>query len=336
MNTNFIPEEFLQMTYTCKSCNSVNQIDWLRDRGGDMGSIKSKDGKGIFYRLSASEICPICNEMNLINLPVIKKKDEFFLFGDEAFRELNPTTKLYTYSIIGTSKAFIDEIETALRKIKSNFLPVEPDSWTIHMKDLWSGSNRKRNKQFMHLTFNDIKMLLDDISSLFENFGDKIYKTNIMIAGNCKSSKQKMAFDKLLRDETYKFLVLKTIDLTTSNGAEPIFNFDAEKKCEADTVIQKWASDSFKNGCQNILYCFMSHSIPVREPIFVKPGSRPLLELADILSFVVARYNQRLYNKENPDINCSIFGKVNYWTYTEKGKTVVNKLATNYPWNIFH
>jgi hypothetical protein len=330
---NFVPQEFLDLTYTCEKCHSQNKIDWLRDRGADMGSIHHANKKQIWVRLSASEECPKCQHPNLIKLPVIQKKDDFFLFGDEASRELTSTAKLFTYSLVGTSKKFLPEVETRINEIKSRFLPIPPIEWSIHMKELWSGDNRSKHPHFKDVSLEKVKSLVADIKNLFEEFGNKIYKTNILLAGDSVEKGKKKQFDKIIKEESYILMVLNTVELVTKHGAEPIFIFDAEKNVEADKVIQMWASDAFSKGCRNILYCFLTHGIPIREPIFVKPASRPLLELADVLSFTVARYSQKLFLRQPPDIDCSIFGEVNYYTFTEKGQYLENKISTGYPWN---
>lgn len=305
----------------------------MKDRGGEVGSFHHPSG-GIMVRLSLGEECPKCKYINLIPLPVVKKKSDFFLFGDEASRDLSATSKLFTYSLIGASKPIMLQVEEKLGQIKSKFLPLPPTSWKIHMKELWSGSNRKKNEQFRDVTLNQVQELLNNIGTLFQEFENRIYKTNVLLAADLKDQKQRRPFDKLIKEESYILMCMTTIDVITSQGGEPIFIFDAEKDSEADRVIQQWASKAFSKGCSNILYCFMSYSIPVREPIFVKPASKPMLELADVLSFAVARHNQKTISGQDSDIDCAMFGDVNYYTFIEQGQTLIQQSSTGYPWNL--
>ena len=202
------------------------------------------------------------------------------------------------------------------------------------MKDLWSGHNRARHEQFKHLTLEDVYRLLKKLSEIFAQYGPTIYKTNIILAGRMPDKKDFKKFDMLIKNDAYILLVMLTMDSITGQGGEPVFMFDAEKDTKSERIIQQWAADAFSKGCKNVLYAFMSHGIPTEEPVFVPPASRPLLELADVLSFVVARYNHKLFLKQRPDIDCSMFGSVG-WTFEGGGDTLISRTANAYPWNVF-
>ncbi len=209
------------------------------------------------------------------------------------------------------------------------------------MKELWHGSSRIKNNLLKDIKLEQIMNLLGEIELLFNEFGPKIYKVNITLAAGLGDKVKKIkVLENHLKNEAYELLVLNTINIVTMHGAEPHFIFDAEKDLterhlNGDKVIQKWASDAFSKGTRNMLYCFMSHGIPVKEPIFVKPGSRPLLELADIISFVVARHNAKALKNEKTEIDCSMFGEVEYYTFVENGEYLESKVSTKYTWVLF-
>ncbi len=89
--------------------------------------------------------------------------------------------------------------------------------------------------------------------------------------------------------------------------------------------MQAWARHAFLGSERQLLYLYLCHGIPVPEPRFVKPGSHPCLELADFVSFVVARELFRYGLGLPTEYSTSRLGKVRYsWTdpngYTSSGR----------------
>lgn len=327
----FVPQELLESRFNCIKCGKSSKIDWLRKRVDTIGAIESNDKSTYLVRLTAFEECEHCNSSNEIMVPNSIQKDKFYLFGDEAFRDIGDSI-FYTYSLIGTSSSFIDEIEKELFEMKKIVDPnSNPADWKIHFKEIWSGQKRNNHPIFNNWTLKNTNNLLEGISNLFQKFGSKIYKTNVSLMAGKGNLNNNQHLNEVLRNESYLLLCMNTIDLLTKNSCQPIIIFDADKESNSEIVIQKWAKDAFSDGCNNLMYSFISRGILIPEPIFVKPASKPLLELADALSFAVARYNFKVLNGNAPEIDPKIFGSVNYCTLRNNGKIFFNKNSIGFP-----
>lgn len=331
----FVPSEIEAIRLACPHCSCHFRPDWLASVPGPMGSYPAKGG-GTWVRLTAPVRCVRCGGVVQIPLPVVPKRDEVLLFGDEASRRITEHSGiLYTYSLVGASRVFLPAIEEAITTLKSELAPgFSPDEWALHLKVIWSGQQRQKHPVFRTWDRAKVASLLPSIGGILQAFGDRIYRSNIMLAGEPVGIEAEERFSEYVRNEAYIIMVANVINEVTRHGAEPIIHFDAEKPVEAGSVIQNWARQAFRGGQSNLLYCFLSHSIHVREPVFVKPASHRLLEIADALSFAVARYHFCRFGSKVPDVDLACFGPVHYMTFRAGGNMLLTEVSRGYPWHI--
>lgn len=329
----FIPESISKIKVICANCNAHFKPDWLKPRSRQMGSIETSDDSYL-QRLSARDRCPICKLDVEIKVPAIDAIMPVMLFGDEASRDLNNSGgRLYTYSLIGTSISQIDRIENKIRNLKRELTPhMDPDEWQIHMTILWSGQQRRKKLEYKDWDRNTIKRLIDGIEEILKVDNDKIFRYNIVISGQPLSLSEKETFRDYVQHEAYILLLMSVIDDITEKGGQPVIHFDSIKPAQSEIVIHEWAKNAFENGSSNLLYSFISHSILVPEPIFVPPASRPFLELADVMSFSIAKYNYRKLMNKIPDINPKFLGSVMYMGFNKDGSRLLQEKQTGYPW----
>ncbi len=330
----FVPEEISSKRLECPACRASFRPDWLKPRGIPMGSVEAPGG--YWVRESAYERCPSCGSNVEVKIPVREKKATVLLFGDEAIRVLNDVGgRIYTYSLIGTSKPFLEGIESDLRHLKKALSPaIDPDEWKIHMTAIWSGQQRKKKPEYKHWDEQTIKRLIGGIGEIIGGAAEKLFRYNIVLAGQPTSPSEIKRFENYVQHEAYILLVMKVIDEITGLGGQPVFHFDSIKPAKADTIIHKWAKDAFAHGSANLLFSFLSHSVVIPEPVFVPPASRPLLEIADFASFLVARYHFRAFQRKAPEIDLKVLGEVMFMTFSMDGNRLLQKRAVGFPWEL--
>lgn len=329
-----IPEELIKFKLECPECSIRFRPDWLKPRPGPFIPIKPNNGSGIWTLRKIYEICPSCEEPVPLDLPVVSRQSEVLLFGDEAYREVQGKL-VFTYSLVGASQQKIPKIEESLRDLKLDLSPSEPpDSWTFHMKELWSGQQRRKHKVFCHWNFDKVKCVIDRLFQLIQSHAEYLFMYNI--AWTAKGSKKGFNPISALerpQDNAYILLIMYVIHELTTKKAQPILKFDAEKQTQADQVIQGWARDAFSGSQHCLIYPFLTNGIEVEEPKFVQPASHACLELADFISFIVARfYFNRWKGKKTEEIldPCNL-GKVTYLSCDKNGDLAFNR-AESYPW----
>ena len=334
-----LPEDFSNFTITCSQCKTVIRPDWFKKHELSMISVKPKfEKKGIDYLgpkrwilQQIMEKCSNCNSDILIKLPVNKMRTKGNLFGDDADRNYQ-NNKVFIYSLVGVDHNLLPEFDNKINNVKLKLFPsISPYNWKIHMKDMWAGSSRRKDPIYKNLEFCDIKNFIDELLILIRESNLFIYNIATTIKHNNtvdrKSQKQR-------RNEIYILLILNAIDEWTSKNAQPNIFFDSEKKSLANETIHGWAKDIFKGNQYSLLYRFLSKGIEIPEPKFIVPASAPGLEIADFISFTIARYYLRMWQGKEIEINPKDLGLVTYLGYDSNGDLLWRR-QEGYPWDQF-
>lgn len=334
-----VPERLLSMRVMCPTCSTKFMPDWLGKQELPITPVKPKfhspgvpyEGPGRWVPSSISQVCPKCKSLVRINLPAHQMTTQGFLFGDDAARQ-HENKKVYVYSLVGADQSLLPALERDVREAKQVLCPsIDTDDWKIHMKDIWSGDNRKRHKQFNGLTFDDVKDFTEKILSIVKQNSYFVYNIAASAVPREHGKKPKQS---PLQTEAYLLLVMAAIDEWTEKKAQPLIVFDSEKDSKANQTIHGWARDTFRGSQHSLLYGHLSKGIEIPEPQFVHPGKYPGLELADFVSFVIARYYHRRWQGKPIEIDPADMGLVTYLGYDTRGNFLW-RTQEGYPWDQF-
>lgn len=249
--------------------------------------------------ISTNIICPKCSSNFQANLPIKKEKKKFYIFGDESYRGDDGKSEkmIVNYSLVAVNCKQFLEVEDEILQFKLDEFPnYSPNDWKIHLKEIISSTHREKNEVFKNLNYNnDIKPF---ISKLFELLNrlvnrDSISVYTVTIAHKFDknlSYKNRKNEEKQIKELTYELAILYLTDYLTNSEINPCFIFDSDKKSDKNILIkQEWAENIF-NSCQFSLACaYFLKGINVVPPKFIKPASRPFLELADFICYITAR-----------------------------------------------
>ena len=334
-----LPESLTQKLIKCPFCNTAFRPDWFKKHDLSMAPVKPKfERNGIAYTgpnrwvlQKVSQKCPDCAADVLIDMPINERRTSGSLYGDDAERIYN-NKKVSIYSLVGADQSLWPEIEKGIFALKQNLIPSIPaDSWKIHMKDLWAGSNRERHPVYSKLNIKDVVEFAESLLALIKQSNLFIY--NIAVVS--KKEQKNKTEGKHIRDEAYILLVLNVIDEWTAKNAQPNIMFDSEKVSKANATIHGLARDVFLGNQYTLLYGFLSKGIEIPEPKFVPPASTPGLELADFVSFTIGRYYIRRWQEKTIEIDPGKMGLVTYLGYASNGDLLWSR-RQGYPWNEFY
>lgn len=334
-----LPESLTQTIIKCPFCSTAFKPDWFKKNDLSMAPVKPKfEKEEIVYTgpkrwilQQVSQMCPNCAADVMIDMPINKRRTSGSLYGDDAERIFN-NKKVSIYSLIGSDQSLLPEIEKKIINLKQNLIPSIPaDSWKIHMKDLWAGSNRKRHPVFCKLNISDVVEFSESLLELIKQNNLFIYNIAVVSKNEQKNKTER----KRIRDEAYILLVLNVIDEWTAKNAQPNIMFDSEKVSKANATIHGWARDVFRGNQYTLLYGFLSKGIEIPEPKFVPPASTPGLELADFVSFTIGRYYIRKWQGKTIEIDPGKMGLVTYLGYASNGDFLWRR-SQGYPWKEFY
>ncbi len=335
-----LPEDIAALRLECPECSKQFRPNWFKLSSEPRIPIKPNDhdGTGRWVPTKSYEICPFCEEVVPLDLPVVEMQSKVMLFGDEAYREKQGKL-VFTYSLVGADFKMIPKIEDSLRELKLKLCPSEsPDGWAFHMKELWSGDQRRKHRIFGTWDFEKVLFAVQGIFQLIQSHAECIFMYNIASTakGSMKGFNSKSALERP-QDNTYILLINYVINELTTAKAQPVLKFDAEKQTKGNQVIQGWARDAFSGSQRCLLYSFVAKGIEVPEPVFVQPASQACLELADFISYIVARfYLKKWQGKEIEKVlDPHNLGKVTYLSF-DKTSSLVFHRTESYPWELFY
>jgi hypothetical protein len=333
--TQITPEEIAQMRAQCPVCNLKVAIDWHEPLGEPRVPIASIDGGGHWVCVSFPITCPLCRTTFDYKVDTIKDAKPFPLYGDEAFRELDGIG-VFVYALIGGSPSAKTAIERRLIEAKSRLLPdVDPATWILHMKNLWPGSERSRQPLFSNLKKKDIEQFTASVSAILRESYPEIFRCVFSTVAKIPS-REKGAFFESLRDRSFSSLVWLMIDITRNNKFRlvPQFYFDATKPLVKHSNIEGWAGNLFLGAQCTRLHVYLSAGRTILPPKALQPGSDPLLELADFLAYVSARWLIRRIAKAEPDIDLAAIGPALFAGFDRTGDLRF-QWATEFPYGLF-
>ena len=263
--------------------------------------------------------CPECKARVTVRFPQHKsRKGELLLFGDEAYRDsIPPGTFVWTYTLVGASPVIVESINQAIRDLKTDLCPhLSPNEWRFHMVELLN--NPRRHPVFANWPFDKRLSVIQSLSDLMLRLNEQLFIFNLAVT-------HKLGVKTLETARAFSFvhLIMKLIDENTSIGLQPNFVFDQDKSFKA-------AKKFYLENKNTFLFAFISRCIPIPEPQFVSPGSQPCLELADFVSYIIARFHSRKWQDKQIDIDPGSFGKAFYFGFAKN--QMIRLFQQGYPW----
>lgn len=335
-----LPDNLSSITITCPTCKIVFTPDWFGKQEISMIPVKPKfETEGVPYTgpkrwvlQSITQVCPRCKACISISLPTKKMRAKGSLYGDDAERE-HEGRKVFIYSIVGADQSLLPDLDMKVRALKQSLLPaIPPDSWKVHMKDMWAGTSREKHPFYQYFSKGDVIGFVDQMLALIK--GSNLFIYNIALTTD-RGRASGISIAEKLRNEAYILLVLNAIDEWTDKNAQPNIFFDSEKCSHANEVIHGWARVAFKGSQHSLLYGFLSKGIEIPEPKFVPPASFPGLEIADFVSFTIARFYDRMWKGKRIEIDPCRMGLVTYLGYDSNGDLLWRR-QEGYPWEQFY
>lgn len=330
---NFVPDFLQDLKVWCNTCQKNISPPWLLKR--TPVEVELGINGQVWVPASTNFECQHCNTTITLQLPQVKQTSRYTFFGDEAHRTTG-NLWLTTYSLVGALHRDRDKFNDQILQLKQEVEPsLSPEAWKIHMKEIMSGQERNKHPVFSSWDRNRVNSLCDGIFDLIKNYGPAIMVANASCIFHLPRNARNISRTKeTVRNDVYLGLITTIIDMATRCGVRPVFAFDGEVRRKNGTYATPWASDVFHGAKLNLVFPFIARGILIEEPKIVVPGSYPGAELADFVSFVIARFLYKKLRNEEIDLDPKRFGKIIYVGFTPTGD-ILERNLDRYPWREF-
>lgn len=326
------------MSAPCPNCETRVLIDWLSPLEVPRHPIEPDGGEGHWVPVSIPILCTNskCGKTFHFEVPKTPKAGPFAFYGDEASREVRGQYVL-VYTLLGTNDDVRTAIASKLRTAKSILLPNEdPDRWTVHMRELWSGHERLRKARFAHLKREEVREFVASLAQILrESYPDLFRCIFSSVVRAPRGKKARGAAFEQARDESFSGLLWLIMDLTRKQDVKPEFFFDATRALRSHSVIEGWVGNLFIGAQYTRLHTYLSAGRTILPPKALRPGSDPLLEIADFLAFTSARWLAQRIEGKLSDVEISEIGPGFFAGFDRRGDLRFS-WAKEYPFDFLH
>lgn len=259
--------------------------------------------------------CEKCSASVSVALPMARARSKVHLYGGEAERPL-VGRHVFVYSMVGCDFKVEAEIAGECNSVKAQVCPdLNPASWRLHMMDAWDMRRRKKHLAFGREDFLGGRGLAERLFELLESVADRLFIFS-SVSRYLPSRNQG-------RQLMYTATIASLVEGFTQIEAQPILVFDSDND-GAEERFGTWAEAHLKDLRRTLLYPFLANGIPIPDPKFVAPGSHPFLELADFVSFVVARALHRRFWRKAVELDPDRLGRVT-WLMDRKDGNLIER-----------
>ncbi|MCA6109785.1 hypothetical protein [Bradyrhizobium cenepequi] len=310
----FLPAAVADAGAPCGCGRRVKADLWRRHKEpfGPIFSDNTPAEKGAWIQQSVIQTCE-CGSKVSIPLDPKPPRGILWLYGDEANRETQGYA-VECYTLVGGTNGVIRDLVNGLKEAKCKLLPdLDPATWTVHCTKLANRRWRTESERFSDLTEGDVHTFFCNCAQIFKNA--QRYSSNTAVFGFRKRMTDQDAERHARKDAkriAHLALLSSAIFHGTGNGLIPRFFLEAVKEVRHFPHIEGWSRDSFLGSRHYLAHELLCHGNHVPAPEFLAPRSHPLLELADIHAYHLARSLMLQSSGRSPEVPMSMFGEFCY------------------------
>lgn len=340
-NPGIFPAELAGMTSLCQKCNHTNEIDWVGDLTHPKEPIQGLDKSGYWVPVSFPVTCSNCEAETQFHIPIIEAECPWDLYGDEAGRIVEINGKEISFFCISMVALHVTKHKFAERKLRNLKLVARPnhppEQWTHHFTKIWSDNGNDR--QFDFAGIKDKIKYGQRYAALINSLKPHLITFNFSSAIILHANKKERAAQlKHQKQEIFKQTLLTTLSVMRNNKKSALWTFDNIKDTSNGEKNEGWADECFLGLQYTRLFTYLAGGNTITAPKFVSPGSHYLLEVADFISFCMAREFQRLSEGKDAELPSGLMGNminqmvdvnnVPFWKY-ENGSISIRRYFIN-------
>lgn len=335
-----VPQELDGKAFPCEKCGTDIKVPWLEKLPFPSQPIEPDTGGGHWVPVSIPLQCNAkgCTHETLIDVPRKEKEATWTLYGDEAGRYIREPHSLvskeqlhfFGITLVGLHRDLWDTVSRQVQEAKSKIKPEEaPESWSHHFTQIWSSSSKS---QRFALPTKDSKIEYGKtFASIIRDARPSLVSFTISscIVVPKNNSERKKAI-KWQKQEMFSQAILISLQQMRQYKKGVGWIFDNVKDSTFKNPTEGWASECFLGLQYTRLFAWLCAGTSTLEPNFVKPGSHFLLEIADFISYCVAREFEMATKKIQTELPSSLLGEAFYHGIARNGSAYY-KWSNSFP-----
>jgi hypothetical protein len=314
-----IPEDLLGMTAACPICGLNAEVPWLAKMEFPKHPLKSDHGPTHWVPVSIPINCASqqCAHEFDVNVPILPNTNRWGLFGDEAGRYIAKPPSHYAeqplnffcITLVSLHRSRQERLRKQIFNLKKSIRPTDdPDSWAHHFTEIWNskpeeGGYQLPNKAAKIAHAKSFAKIIREARPELSSFN---VSECVLVPADPKERKKVLRQQK---ERVFAESILTTLAVFRRQGKSVNWTFDNVQDTTERSKTEGWASECFLGLQYTRLFTWVSAGATVLEPTFVTPGSNFLLEVADFISYCVARDFERAIVSQRPEFPSSLLGQ---------------------------
>lgn len=311
-----VPQELLSKVFECTSCKANVKVPWLEKMEFPQQPFQPVGKDGHWVPVSIPLECHVCKTKMDARIPIIEKESRWSLYGDEAGRYIaNPLIKYSTeplnffcITLVGLHQTKQVRVKRKIQSLKRKICPDrDPESWSHHFTKIWS--SKSGSGDFLLKNKEEKISHAKKFAKIIAQSRHEMVTFNISGCLRMPNDKRDRASHlKYQKEEIFAQSILMTLMLMRDQNKSVEWVFDNVKDTTNGQRTEGWAEECFLGLQYTRLFTWLSSGSTTVKPVFTKPGSHYLLEVADFVSYVVAREFERNICGKPVEIPSSLLG----------------------------
>ncbi|WP_293367909.1 hypothetical protein [Nevskia sp.] len=194
----------------------------------------------------------------------------------------------------------------------------EPDSWQHHFSEIWSSDGRDGA---FDLPNREAKVAYaKKFADVIRQARPHLFTINVASCISLPDSKiERASHIRTQKQEIFCISLLTSLQQLRTRKLGVRWTFDNVKDSTSGIRTEGWAQEVFRGLQYTRLFTWLSAGSTVLEPAFVSPGSNFLLEIADFISYSVARDFENATLQKKSDFPSTLLGQGLYQAVLRDG-----------------
>ena len=267
--------------------------------------------------------CPQCRHKTNFTLPEAKAGPVIVLYGDEAFREAQ-SRAVYVVALVGSDQRIELSVLNEWRALKQSIAPTrEPNTWRIHMKELWKTSGGIRHPVFGTMSLPQRIAAVAEIGKTYVRLQQSVF--------TFVSFREAPRLGRNLRQQALLSSIAHILDTFCPRGSVPRITLESDKIIGGAAGMSYGTGHALAEFQRTLLYAILSRGLPIEDIAVARAETSAWFEIADFSAYVIARAIYRSWTQESPDIDPDFLGNV-WWIGNRPDGNLMSRRCKGIPW----
>ena len=327
----YVPGDFQPRHLKCAACQQDFPLPLTKRYQHPLAHVRPNDFRpvtnNVYWQIHSLEIpCPKCRHKTPFVLPSVPMKVVLPLYGDEASREQTGQC-VQVLAFVGSDPRLEASVRQTWHEMKTRIAPDRaPESWRLHMMELWKTSGGRRHPVFHAMTPEQRMAAKEAVADAYFSLRNDVFS----FVGIYRAPK----LTRSVKQQALLSVLAYMLERLCPRGTAPKITLESDQLADGKAGMSYGTTHALKEFQRSLLYAILCRGLPVEEIAAARSTDVFWFELADYVAYVVARACLRRWQGIAPDLDPARLGTT-FWIGTQPGGNIYCDRCQDIPWEKF-